>query len=219
MRVLSGSPAFAFAAAIAACVAVPLIGRAAQQLSAAPPLAAYGVDINQTSVSGVSSGGAMAVQMHVAHSSIMRGAGVIAGAAYDCADSSIPSVDDRIERGLHCIDGGGSFAGAAGAAFSIGRTNAAAQIAGAIDDPSVNLPRQKVWLFSGYNDGSVRRGAMDALALYYDHYLNPGNVNSGNVFYQTDNHAPHAVVTDDHGGSTIAATMRPVICCSIFMEA
>ena len=29
----------------------------------------------------------MAVQMHVAHSSIMRGVGVIAGVAYDCADS------------------------------------------------------------------------------------------------------------------------------------
>src|SRR5262245_65796266 len=33
---------------------------------AAPRLAAYGVDIAQTSVSGVSSGGAMAVQMHIA---------------------------------------------------------------------------------------------------------------------------------------------------------
>ena len=40
-----------------------------------PPLVAYGIDIQQTSVSGVSSGGAMAVQMHVAHSSKMRGVG------------------------------------------------------------------------------------------------------------------------------------------------
>src|SRR5215831_8221550 len=48
-------------------------------LGAAPPLGAYGIDIQQTSVSGVSSGAAMAVQMHIAHSSIMRGVGVIAG--------------------------------------------------------------------------------------------------------------------------------------------
>ena len=50
------------------------------------------------------------------------------------------------------------------------------------------------------NDGSVRRGAMEALARYYEHYVNPGNVNSGNLFYQTDNHAPHALVINDYGG-------------------
>ena len=30
----------------------------------------------------------MALQMHVAHSSIMRGVGVIAGVTYNCADSA-----------------------------------------------------------------------------------------------------------------------------------
>src|SRR5262249_5179245 len=69
-----------------------------------PSLATYGIDIGQTSVSGVSSGGAMAVQMHVAHSSIMRGVGVIAGIAYDCADSSLPP-GARLVRGLGCMEG------------------------------------------------------------------------------------------------------------------
>ena len=64
------------------CLASPV-------LAADPPLASYGIDIQQTSVSGVSSGAAMAVQMHVAYSSIMRGVGVIAGVAYNCADSDI----------------------------------------------------------------------------------------------------------------------------------
>lgn len=36
----------------------------ASPVSAAPPLSAYATDIHQTSVSGVSSGGAMAVQVH-----------------------------------------------------------------------------------------------------------------------------------------------------------
>ena len=125
-------------------------------LLAAPPLASYKVDIHQTSVSGVSSGGAMAVQMHVAHSSIMRGVGVIAGVAYDCTNSALLSVEARFARAPDCMNG--SFA----AAFSIGRTTVAAGVAGAIDDPATNLPRQKVWLFSGYNDGLVRRGAMNA---------------------------------------------------------
>jgi poly(3-hydroxybutyrate) depolymerase len=165
----------------------------------APSLAGYRVDIQQTSVSGVSSGGAMAVQMHVAHSSIMRGVGVVAGVAYDCADSSRILVSERLIRGLGCIDGE-LFGGSVDSAFAIGRTTVAAAVPGAIDDPAAFLPRQKAWLFSGYNDGSVRRKAMNAVAEYYDHYINPGNVNSGNAFYKNNNHAPHALITDNYGG-------------------
>jgi poly(3-hydroxybutyrate) depolymerase len=162
----------------------------------AASLPSYGIDISQTSVSGVSSGAAMAVQMHVAHSSIMRGVGVIAGVAYGCADPRLPLVglDNRVARGLACMEGRDSFGGSAGAAFSVDRTADAAQVPGAIDDPAVNLPRQKIWLFSGYNDGMVRRGAMEAVAEYYKHY-----VNAGNVFYQTENRAPHALITAGYG--------------------
>ena len=45
----------------------------------------------------------MAVQMHVAHSSIMRGVGVIAGVAYDCADSGL-TVSGRLLRLPDCLD-------------------------------------------------------------------------------------------------------------------
>ncbi len=136
----------------------------------------------------------MAVQMHVAHSSIMRGAGVIAGVAYGCADPSIP-FGLRVDRLLNCMDGIRLFGGSAGANFSIKRTTEAAAIPNheAIDAPA-NLKHQKVWLFSGYNDGTVRRAAMDAVAKYYQHYVDPGN-----VFYQTDNHAPHGLITDGRG--------------------
>jgi poly(3-hydroxybutyrate) depolymerase len=78
--------------AISLCLVSPAV--------AAPPLPAYGIDINQTSVSGVSSGGAMAVQMHVAYSSIMRGVGVIAGVAYDCANSDLPSSTASATQGF-----------------------------------------------------------------------------------------------------------------------
>ena len=158
-----------------------------------PSLSAYGIDIQQTSVSGVSSGGAMAVQMHVAHSSIMRGVGVIAGVAYDCTDSDLPWAG-RLLRGVEsCLTGSAG----ADAAFSINRTTLAAGITGAIDPPA-NLAGQKVWLFSGYNDGSVRREAMNAVAGYYDHYANHDH-----VFYKTNNRAPHALVTDDYGGACL----------------
>ena len=94
-----------------------------------PTLAAYGVDLQQTSVSGVSSGAAMAVQIHVAHSSIMRGVGVIAGVAYDCADSRLP-VAMRVERGLNCADGSAPYGGSDGASFSIARTTGRSRNAG-----------------------------------------------------------------------------------------
>src|SRR6478736_9990368 len=88
---------------------------------AAPKLRGYAIDINQTSVSGVSSGGAMAVQMHVAYSSIMRGVGVIAGVTYNCSDSTLMSVIQRLGLGASCMDGSFDFVGQ-----SIARTDAAA---------------------------------------------------------------------------------------------
>ena len=42
-------------------------------------LPAIAADLSQTSTSGISSGGYMAVQLHVAYSSLVRGAGVLAG--------------------------------------------------------------------------------------------------------------------------------------------
>ena len=74
------------------------------------------------------------------------------------------------------MDGSGSFGGSAGADFSIKRTQDAAAVPNhqAIDDPDYLKP-QKVWLFSGYNDGTVRRAAMDAVAKYYENYVNVGN--------------------------------------------
>lgn len=164
---------------------------------AAPPLPAYGIDLHQTSVSGVSSGGAMAVQMHVAHSSIMLGIGVIAGVTYDCANSALPSVHSRLAQGLLCMDGSIDYS-----IVSLARTHSAA--ANGYIDSTTNLARQKIWLFSGYNDGSVRRGAMNAMRKYYGHFVNSGNVNSGNLFYQTDNHAPHAIVTNGYGGACLS---------------
>jgi hypothetical protein len=174
----------------------PKLKSLAGLFGSAPSLGAYGIDIQQTSVSGVSAGAAMAVQMHVAHSSIMRGVGVIAGVPYDCADSALPSAMQRMLRGLDlCLTG----TGGANANFSIGRTSVAAGIPGAIDDPALNLPRQKVWLFSGYNDGAVLRPAMDAVAAYYEHYID-----ASNIFYKTNNRAPHALITNDYGGQCLS---------------
>lgn len=51
-------------------------------------LPALNANLAATSVSGLSSGGYFAVQMHVAYSSIMVGAGIFAGGPYNCAQGS-----------------------------------------------------------------------------------------------------------------------------------
>lgn len=54
-----------------------------------PPLPALNIDISQTSVSGLSSGGFMAVQLAVAYSSIIKGVGVVAAGPYYCSQNSL----------------------------------------------------------------------------------------------------------------------------------
>ena len=50
---------------------------------------ALNLDPNEISVSGISSGGFMAHQFHVAHSRNLMGAGIIAGGPYNCAQGSV----------------------------------------------------------------------------------------------------------------------------------
>src|SRR4030095_2580940 len=53
------------------------------------PLDAFNVDLTKTSVSGISSGGYMANQFHVAYSSIVVGAGILAAGPFSCAQRHV----------------------------------------------------------------------------------------------------------------------------------
>ena len=75
-----------FASCAIALLAFPA---AAQPQSRAPQLPTLNIDRDQTSVSGISSGGYMAVQFHVAHSASVKGAGVLAAGPYYCAGGSL----------------------------------------------------------------------------------------------------------------------------------
>ncbi len=52
---------------------------------AAERLGSYAIDPGAISISGISSGGFMANQFHVAHSATIMGAGIVAGGPYACA--------------------------------------------------------------------------------------------------------------------------------------
>ena len=57
-------------------------------MAAAPALPAVAADGSAVTVSGISSGGYMAVQFQVAYSKLVKGAGILAAGPYDCADGS-----------------------------------------------------------------------------------------------------------------------------------
>ncbi|MDH4416166.1 hypothetical protein DBR12_17050 [Acidovorax sp. HMWF029] len=173
--------AFNFIRAAAAGAAMALCGTGGAL--AAVNLPALKIDKAQTTVSGLSSGGFMAVQLHVAYSATFaKGAGVVAGGPFYCAEGSVVNATGR------CM------ASPAGIPTStlVSTTNTWAG-QGAID-PVANLQNSKVYLFSGTLDSVVKTGVMDALRTYYSSF-----VPAANVVYKKDIASEHAMVTDDYG--------------------
>lgn len=163
-----------------------ILASAAWTAPAAERLPAYGADIEQTSVSGISSGAAMAVQFHIAYSGIVKGAGIIAGPPYDCAEQSStqatrncmrPDASHPVPDPAHLRD----------ITESLARS-------GAVDD-TANLQNSRVWLFSGQADPVVATPVMDAVRGYYGLYLLEDR-----IAYRKDLKAGHALPTEDYGG-------------------
>src|SRR5438552_1467716 len=66
----------------------------------AETLPRFNADPSSVTVSGISSGGAMALQAHVAYSGTFRHAAVFAGAAYYCAQGSVALAIGRCQEPL-----------------------------------------------------------------------------------------------------------------------
>lgn len=58
-------------------------------VEAAPPLPVFAVDLEETSISGLSLGAYMAGQFHIAFSTSLKGAAIIAGGPYGCAQGQV----------------------------------------------------------------------------------------------------------------------------------
>ncbi|WP_363345902.1 polyhydroxybutyrate depolymerase [Methylocystis echinoides] len=153
---------------------------------AADPLPAYGASISETSVSGISSGAAMAVQFHVAHSSTVKGAGVIAGVPYGCAENSAT----RATR--NCMKPDADHP-APDLAHLKAMTDGLVR-SRAVDDVA-NLNSSRVWLFSGRADKVVLTPVMDVVRDYYALYLPTAE----QIVYRKDVDAGHAMITEDYG--------------------
>ncbi|WP_370298699.1 fibronectin type III domain-containing protein [Pontibacterium sp.] len=170
---------------LVSALALPVFSVEHTSLSALP-LEAYNIDLSQTSVSGISSGGFMTVQMHAAHADNIVGIGVFAGGPYECAGTSgqLSNVDTAMNT---CM------AGKADAGEAIKRLKQAA--AADSIDPVESQQSDKIWLYSGYNDGVVKQPTMDALDNYYRKL-----VDEGNVYYRDNQDAGHAQIVDNSHG-------------------
>ena len=150
----------------------------------AAPLPALKVDASTVTVSGLSSGGYMATQLHVAWSSVFKGAGVVAAGPYYCAQGLATLATTR------CLTR--DSVPPVGALVATAKTWAAA---GRIDPPA-NLASSKVWLFAGAKD-SVLVPALGAdLKRFYEAF-----VPAANILARTGVPAEHGMPTDDFGSA------------------
>ena len=155
------------------------------------PLPSFTIDLKETSVSGLSSGAYMAVQFELAHSSIIKGAGIIAGGPYFCSQNDI----GRATRICSCT------ALVASCKASPGGTDVLSLVQKTRDeaaqgriDPLSHVSDHRIYLFSGAKDSLIPQTVMDDLAAYYRIFIPDRNVQ-----YKKDLPAQHAMPTDSFG--------------------
>jgi poly(3-hydroxybutyrate) depolymerase len=127
-------------------------------------LAPLNIAKDSVTVSGISAGGYMAVQFHVAHSALVSGAGVVAAGPYYCAENSLRHALGRCMKGDEPI----------AVDQLVGLTSQLA-IEGKID-AIANLADDRVWIFHGGKDGVVAKPVVDALQNYYGLLVDPKGV-------------------------------------------
>lgn len=137
---------------------------------AAERLPALGARLEETSVSGLSSGAFMAAQLEVAFSSIVVGAGIVAGGPYGCAETWWS------RHGLPTFGGWANFARATGTCMAATRgvpdgaalaDRAAALAEEGRIDPLAGLADDRVYLFHGEADTTVVLPVVEAAAAFY----------------------------------------------------
>ncbi|MET1413565.1 PHB depolymerase family esterase [Roseibium sp. HPY-6] len=150
------------------------------------------LDPAQTTVSGLSSGAFMAVQLQVAFSEKLAGAGIVAGGPYGCSEGSV------YWALWICM---ATTFGEADAEESIREIEDLAARR-RIDAPA-NIVGDRIYMFHGKADDTVARASMDAL---YDAY-SALNVPDGQISYEKTINAGHGFVTEQ--GDLACSTTAP----------
>jgi poly(3-hydroxybutyrate) depolymerase len=148
-------------------------------LVAASPLVAFGDELPRlgialpaTSVSGLSSGAYMAGQIELAHSKDVVGAGIVAGGPFACAETASSQLfpywplvlwQNASQAANACMQVGWGAPDADALAKRAHELAADGKI-----DPLEGLADDKVYLFSGNEDQTVRRDVVEAAKRFYE---------------------------------------------------
>jgi poly(3-hydroxybutyrate) depolymerase len=165
--------------------AVAALGWALPGIGAPAGLSRLALDPGSVSVSGLSSGGYMAVQFHVSFSSFVKGAGIFAAGPWFCARGSLG-------RALgECLNRDGSDPDAAGLIAAARQAADEGRV-----DPLQGLSASRVFVFRGSRDDTLARPVSDALVEFYRAFLP-----TDSILYVTDVPVAHGVPTLAAGGS------------------
>lgn len=175
-------------------IALPALVRS-PVATAAEPLPALQLDSGGTTVSGVSSGAYMTVQLHVAYSRHIIGAGVVAGGPYVCAEGQVSTALFRCMQTTLGTPDAGALLARARALAETGRI-----------DPLDGLADDRVYLFSGTRDNTVTQPVVDAAREFY----RLAGVREGNIKYVNDLPAGHAFIAEG-AANACGVTASPFI--------
>jgi hypothetical protein len=166
-------------------------------------LPALGAKIDETSVSGISSGAYMAGQFEFAESKRIVGAAIIAGGPYGCAESVFADIMPgpgtallNMSKAMNgCMQNGLQMFGIPDPKHLAAKARQRAE-RGEID-PVSNVLRHRIYLFSGKEDHTVLPAIVASAAEFYAQIGTP----SGQVKLVTEYGAGHGFVTDDKGAT------------------
>lgn len=159
----------------------------------APKLGAYGGDSNGVSVSGISSGAYMATQMHVAHSALFKGVGIVAGGPYYCCKGDFDRIPDCTVNGSK-ID-----------ALELADIALAYSEIEQIDSTD-NLIESKVYIICGTLDNRVAPETTKKTEEFYDFFVEKKE----NIKAVYDLEAAHTFPTERYG-TECTVSERPYI--------
>lgn len=163
-----------------------------------PALPAIGASANNITVSGLSSGGFMAGQFHVAFSSQVSGVGIFSAGPYLCAMGNLGSAVSKCSS---------SASGLTDTYIEeLVQEASKLEAQGKIDDIS-NLQNDKVFIYHGTDDPTVKIDAANKTQLWY----RLAGVQEENIELKTIKGAGHAFPTDGFGNNCDVDTEPPWI--------
>lgn len=180
-------------------------GSEQQNSARTPPLPALAANTMETSVSGISSGAYMAGQFQLAHGEEVKGAAIIAGGPYGCAESVFGNAMMNAAKAINgCMLNAMAMWGVPNPPLLAERAEHLARD-GKIA-PLEAIRSDRVYLFSGKEDRIVVPAIVEAAADFYRRLGIPDN----QIQLVSTYGAGHAFVTE-HAGSACNISDKPYV--------